>query len=130
MVRQWKIAISLAIVGAITVPLVFRTYTARPRVDGFLPLTAEQKKEITAYLAKLDNCRKFETIPMDKLPREADHCFEQRGLLRNGRYYSYFSMPKYLVLNAAVAVAGFVSIFGLAMLLPALACRYWKWLNS
>jgi hypothetical protein len=128
--RQWKIALSLAIIGALAGPLVFRTYKAQPEVSGFLPLTAEQREETTAYLAKLNNCRELETIPMDKLPREADECFYRRGLLRNGEYYSYFSMPKYLALNMAATVAGFVSIFGLAMVLPPLARRYWRWLKA
>lgn len=128
--RQWKIAVSLAVVGAIAAPLIFHTYKARPQVHGFLPLTAERKKEITAYLARLNNCRDFETIPMDKLPPEADDCFKMRGLLRNGEYYSHLSVPKYLALNAAVAIAGFIAIFGLAMAVPALIRRYWNWLNA
>jgi hypothetical protein len=129
--RQWKIALSLAIVGAIATPLVFRTYKAQPQVDVFLPLTAAQREDITAYLARLNNCRELETIPMDKLPPEADDCFYRREeLLRNGDYYSHFSAPKYLALNVAAAVAGFVSIFGLAIVVPALIKRYWKWLNA
>jgi hypothetical protein len=40
------------------------------------------------------------------------------------------SIPLYLVLNAAVAIAVFVLIFGLTYLLPALARRYWRWLNT
>ena len=71
LMRQWKIALSLAIVGAIAAPFAFRTYKAQPEVHGFRPVTAEQREKITAYLAKFNNCVDFETIPMNKLPREA-----------------------------------------------------------
>jgi hypothetical protein len=136
--RQWKIAFSLAIVAAIAAPLVLGTYKSQPYfawlpvpyVSGFRPLTAEQREETTAYLARLNNCREFETIPIGDIPDEGMRCFEQIGLLRNGEYYSHFSEPRYLALNAAAAVAGFVSIFGLAMVLPALVRRYWRWLST
>ena len=87
-------------------PLIFRTYKASPSVSGFLPLTAERREEITAYLARLNNCREFETIPVGSIPEEGMRCFRQRGLLRQGEYFSYFSVPKYLALNAGAAVAG------------------------
>jgi hypothetical protein len=130
MVSQWKIALSLAIVGALAAPFAFHTYKAEPQVSGFVALTAEQREDTIAYLARLNNCREFETIPMDKLPRAADECFYRRGLLQNGKYYSNFSAPKYLALNVVAAVAGFVGIFGLAMVLPALVRRYWRWLRA
>jgi hypothetical protein len=53
-----------------------------------------------------------------------------KDLLKNGEYYSYFSAPKYLALNGAAAVAGFVIVFGLAMVVPALIRRYWRWLST
>ena len=40
------------------------------------------------------------------------------------------SMTIYLLMNAAVAVASFGIIFGLTYLLPAVARRYWRWLNT
>jgi hypothetical protein len=106
LMKQRKIAISLAVVGAIVAPLVFRTYKASPSVSGFLPLTVERREEITAYLARLKNCEEFETIPMDKLPPEADDCFYRRGLLRQGEYFSYFSVPKYLALTRVLRSRG------------------------
>jgi hypothetical protein len=56
--------------------------------------------------------------------------FTGEGLLRQGEYFSYFSVPKYLALNAGAAVAGFGIIFSLTYLLSALAHRYWRWLNT
>jgi hypothetical protein len=40
------------------------------------------------------------------------------------------SILKYLAINAVAATAGFVIIYGLTFLLPALARRYWRWLNT
>jgi hypothetical protein len=137
-VRQWKIASSLAIVGAIAGPFVFGSYKANPYTSGFLPLPPAQKEEVAAYLARQNNCEEFFDfdIPMER-SRERDECFERLGLLRNGEYYSYFSLPQYLALNAVFAVAGFLSIFGLVMVFPAgvrfargAVRRYWKWLNT
>jgi hypothetical protein len=42
--RQWKIALSLAIVGALAAPFVFRTYKARPTYSVWVPLSAREKK--------------------------------------------------------------------------------------
>jgi hypothetical protein len=36
--RQWKLALSLAIVGALAGPFIFRTYKARPEIRTALPL--------------------------------------------------------------------------------------------
>ena len=37
---------------------------------------------------------------------------------------------KYLAINLAVAPVVFVGIFGLAMVLPRIALRYWRWLRT
>lgn len=74
--RQWKVALSIAVVAAAAAPFVAQTYKDRPQISGFEPLTAEKKTEISAYLTTLNDCQEFETIPMNKLPREADTCFQ------------------------------------------------------
>jgi hypothetical protein len=66
LMRQWKIALSLAIIGAIAAPLVCHTYKARPQTSGFEPLTGTRKEEVAAYLARFNNCSEFETIPIDR----------------------------------------------------------------
>jgi hypothetical protein len=47
---QRKIALSLAIVGALAAPFIFRTYKANPRFEEFVPLTAEQRERTEATL--------------------------------------------------------------------------------
>jgi hypothetical protein len=91
--KQRKIAISLAVVGAIVAPLVFRTYKASPSVSGFLPLTVERREEITAYLARLKNCEEFETIPMDKLPRTQMTAFTGEGCCGRASISHTFRSP-------------------------------------
>ena len=54
-----------------------------------------------------------------------------------GEYEYHLDRLKYLTLNFGTAIAAFISVFGLALLLPMLvrgcaflALRYWKWLNA
>jgi hypothetical protein len=77
------------------------------------------------------------TIPIDRLPVDADECFERLGLFRFGEHYEYFSQERFLALNVITLAAGFASVFGLAYLIPMLVGslallirRYWKWLNA
>ena len=37
---------------------------------------------------------------------------------------------KYLAINLAMALPVFVGIFGLAMVIPPIALRYWRWLKT
>jgi hypothetical protein len=39
-VKQRKIAISLAVIGAVAAPFAFHTYKARPMSRAFIPMTA------------------------------------------------------------------------------------------
>ena len=129
--KQRKIAISLALVAAIAAPFVFRTYRANPQVLVLEPLTPQQKENFTAFVARLNNCSELEKIPMDRLPPEADECFERKALLTHGGdYKEQFSIPRYLAWNLGAGAAAFGLIFGMTYLLPALARRYWRWLNT
>jgi hypothetical protein len=58
-------------------------------------------------------------------------CRRDMTNLKNGHaLVTYPSVAKYLAYNAAAMVAGFGIIFGLTILLPAVARRYWRWLNT
>jgi hypothetical protein len=126
--KQRKIAISLAIVGAIAAPFVLKTYKEEPYGEVWVPLTIEDKYSFTSRLNETNNCQTIEVY------RDKDllgGCrFIQKALEQNGAYYSAPSIPLYLALNAAVAAVAFVVMFGLTYLLPALARRYWRWLNT
>jgi hypothetical protein len=117
--KQRKIAISLAVIGAIAAPFVTGAWKMTPK--SFTPLSAEREKKLTAYIEKTKNCATAEDqFYCENWPRKA---------LRDGGEFE-FSEPKYLALNLATALAGFVVIFGLAYLLPAIGRRYWRWLNT
>jgi hypothetical protein len=119
--KQRKIAISLAVIGAIVAPFVLHTYKINyPRWQTWRPLIdAEQMK------VNLARCSSAE------LSDEGSSCQWHRKALDDGGYYAPEpSVVLYLLLNMAVAVAGFVIVFGLSYLLPALTRRYWRWLNT
>jgi hypothetical protein len=127
--RQWKIALSLAVVGALAAPFVFRTYKIRPpSVQTWVPMSEEVKAGVIAYMKRTNGCQNF----VDQANSPAlDSCrFEQKALDDGGSYGSRPSIPLYLTLNAAVALITFGIIFGLTFLVPALAIRYWRWLKA
>jgi hypothetical protein len=113
--KQRKIAISLAVLGAIAAPFVTGAWKMTP--TSFRPLSAQEEISLTETRK---NC---ETLK-DNL-----YCEIVRGELRDGGNF-LFSAPKYLALNLSIALAGSVVVFGLAYLVPAISRRYWRWLNT
>jgi hypothetical protein len=97
-----------------------------------VPYTTEKKEQITAYLT--NNCQGITENTQTQTVAEWAHwrnCLNAtEALERCGDEHAYSSTPKYLALNAVVAVLAFVVIFGLTYLLPALGRRYWRWLNT
>ena len=131
MVKQWKVAISLATIGAIAAPFVLGTYKMRPTpknwtYDRLVPLTADEKENIEAFLKETKNCEVLADLVVQSV---ACH-MNQRDLERDGRYEIYISIDKYQATNAAAVVAGFVSVFGMTFFLPALIRLYWRWLHE
>jgi hypothetical protein len=120
-VRRWKIAIPLAVVGALTAPFVFGTWKMRPTSETWVPLTADQKAKLGTYMQNTDNCRTFEAAFGDKV-----FCDMELAKLRAGGEYQYLylSAPKYWTLNVATALGAFIAVFGLTFLLPDLVRRY------
>jgi hypothetical protein len=57
--KQWKVAISLAILGAIAAPFVTHTVRMHPTTETWMPLTQDEKERISAELSKTSNCRTF-----------------------------------------------------------------------
>ena len=126
-VRRWKIAIPVAVVGAITAPFVFGTWKMRPISETWVPLTADQKAKLGTYTQSTENCRIFEAAFWDKVLCD----MELEKLRAGGEYqYLYLSAPKYLAVNFATALGAFISVFGLTFLLPDLFRRYRLWLRK
>jgi hypothetical protein len=128
--RQWKIALSLAVVGAAASPFALGTYKMRPPVvQRWVSLAEEDNKEFAADLvARLK--RTNDCLAIDDQWDVSD-CYLGKKFLEDGGFYGPRpSMLLYLAINAAAAILVFGTIFGLTFLLPALLRRYWGWLNT
>ena len=150
--KQRKIAISLGIVGAIAAPFILGTSKMRPTWKNWAPITAEEKTSVAEYLKETNNCQVLSDRVARLLARlrklHADPALITSELLRNnnfleetdchlkldklnqgGQFEARSDPLKYLAFNAASVAGGFGIIYGLTFLLPALAGRYWHWLN-
>jgi hypothetical protein len=126
-VRRWKITIPIALVGAITAPLVFGTWKMQPTSETWVPLTADQKAKLGTYMQNTENCRTFEAAVGDKVFCD----MELAKLHAGGEYqYLYLSAPKYFALNFATALGAFIAVFGLTFFLPDLVRRYRSWFRK
>jgi len=130
--RSRKIALSLAIVGALASPFAFGTYKARPTYLVWVSLTAQERANRSAYL-QTNDCR----IGTDDFLTRILCDRARRELELGGDYEDHPDLSKYLALNGGVAIATFAGVFVLAFLIPMLIrCvthlvrRYWKWLNA
>ena len=131
--RPSRTAVGLAIMVAITAPFVAGTSEPRANAQVWVVLTAGQRAEIAAKLESSKNCRYFETQveARDVLGLKVDSkdiddamaCHRDQDALRD-EMRPGFSLPRYLAVNAAVAIASALGVLGLAMMLPALFRRY------
>jgi hypothetical protein len=134
--KQKKIAISLAVVGAIAAPFVLGTYKMQPEGRTWEPNDAEFKANLVARMESTNNCQELvdkaqQSAENSKLLWMLESCrLAQKALNERGMYVPGPSTPLKLALNVAAAAVGFGVIFGMTYLLPALARRYWRWLNT
>jgi hypothetical protein len=120
-VKQRKIAISLAVVGALAAPFVTGAWQMQP--VSLTPISADRKKALMTHMEDSKNCQ------LEVWNVAIFWCEDWRRELLQGGLYG-FSQPKWLALNLFAALGGFVIVFGLTYLVPALARRYWRWLNT
>jgi hypothetical protein len=132
-----KTAVGLAIAAALASPFAAGTSQPGANAQSWIALTAEQRATIVAKLESSKNCRYFETqveardvlgLKVDtKDIDDAMECHRDQDALRDGGVMqASFSLPRYLAINGAVALASAFSVFGLMMMLPALLRRY-RW---
>jgi hypothetical protein len=149
--RQWKIALSLAVVGALAAPFAFGTYEAQPTYSVWVPLTAQEKENLANFL-RTDDCKflgKADQILCSIFPgAEIQKEPIRRELERGARETSHADLPKYWMMNVGIAAATAAGLFSLTFLIPMLirgiaflipmlirgvaflARRYWRWLNA
>ena len=124
-------ALGLAIMVAITAPFIAGTSQPSANTQSWIALPPEQRAAIVAKLESSKNCRYFETQveARDVLGLKVDskdiddalQCHREQDALRDGgEMRATFSLPRYLAINGAIALASALSILGLTMLLPAL----------
>jgi hypothetical protein len=129
--RSSRTAVGLAIMVAISAPFVAGTSQPSANAQVWAPLTAEQRTDIAAKLESSKNCRYFETqveardvlgLTVDaKDIDDALRCHRDQDALRDGgEMRPGFSLPRYLAVNAAVAIAGALAALILAFALAAL----------
>src|ERR1700751_935333 len=132
--RPSRIALGLAIAAAITAPFLAGTSQPRANAKVWIALSPAQRAEIAAKLESSKNCRYFETqveahdvlgLKVDsKDIDDAMQCHREQDALRDGgEMRESFSLPRYLAVNGAVALASALVVLGLAILLPVLIRR-------
>jgi hypothetical protein len=132
--RFWKTAAAFAVIGAIAAPVVAGTWQPRPNEQVWRALTAQHRADLLAKMESSKNCRYFETQveARDVLGLNADsddvkdaiQCHREQDALRDGgEMQSFFSLPRYLAVNSAVALASALAVLALAIMLPALMRR-------
>src|SRR6516162_2386744 len=124
LMKRWKVAISLATVGALAAPVIFGTWKHQSRSQHWKPLTEERRQEIENYLKAKNYCE-------DKTNPDGVFCVYTSITLREGGEWRFGTdIIKYLAVNLAVALAAFAGIVGLAMVIPTILSRYWKWMKT
>ena len=132
--KRRNIALLLAVAAAMASPFLFGTWQPRANAQRWIALTPELRASIVARLESSKNCRYFETqveardvlgLNVDSNDiQDAIQCHREQDALRDGgEAQAYFSLPRYLAVNAAVALAGALGAFGLAMAAAALTRR-------
>src|SRR5947207_452693 len=135
--RPGRTAIGLAIAAAITAPCAAGTSQPRANAQEWIALTPEHRADIVTRLESSKNCRYFETqveardvLGLKVDSRDIDdamQCHRDQDALRDGGVMqATFSLPRYLAINSAVALASALAVAGLAIMLPALFRRY-RW---
>jgi hypothetical protein len=133
--RPSRTALGLAIIVALAAPFVAGTSQPGANAQTWIALTARQRTEIVAKLDSSKNCRYFETqveardvlgLNVDtKDIDDAMQCHRDQDALRDGgEMRPTFSLPRYLAVNAAIALSSALGMLGLAMMLPALLRRH------
>jgi hypothetical protein len=113
-------------VGALAAPFISRTYQVNTTRHVFVPLTAEETNNLAQFSYQCQRlAAKRELADSDMVTAINCRRYEQ-----GGHYEYYPDTFKYLFMNAVVAAATFVIVFGLTLLLPIFIRRYWKWLNA
>jgi hypothetical protein len=128
--KRWKVAISVAVVGAAAAPFILGTYKMRPTHEIAAPLSADRRERIEQELQHTNNCKDIhETSYLSYFFCKSD----KKDLETGFTHVEAFSPGPYLAGNAVAVAVGFIVGCGLTFLLYTLANMtriYWRWLNE
>ena len=123
--KRWKVALSLAVIAAIAVPVLAGTWQLDP--GKWVALTKSDTDDIWKDL-RVDYCP-----DIGRVGRVA--CLNDREKLKERAVYGgYWDRPperftwRHVVKNLAVAASAFGVAFALVMVIRAITRRYWQWL--
>jgi hypothetical protein len=133
--KPLKTALGLAIAGAIAAPFAFGTWQPRPNAQAWIALTPEHRANLLVSLENSKNCRYFETqveardvlgiTPNSKDILDAILCHREQDALRDGgQALATFSLPRYLAINGALALAAAFGILGVVIALSYSSRRF------
>jgi hypothetical protein len=114
----------------IAAPFALGTWKAKPIKGVWVPLTEQRRHELERELKwQVNDCKDENAIERQHLPQL--DCELTSKPLEEGREQVYHEDQfKYWAINLVVPLVVFVGIFGLAMVVPAIALRYWRWLKT
>ena len=117
--KLWKVAISLAIVGALGAPFIVGTWKVMP--TKWVPFTEERRQEIEKAI---NSCKDEEA---DKVHIYLCEYSKSKLLGEGGEYVDQPDPFQYWTIRVlGVAFVAFVGIVGLTTI----ALRYWRWLKT
>jgi hypothetical protein len=138
-VKRWKLALTLAVVAAVTVPTFAGTWRLAP--GKWVDLTEIEKLRISNEIERTNNCtaptgeaEDQSTDPSAKFDEAVALavCEVSRDELRNGGHWEPPERvtPKYVMFNLFTVVSSFILTFALVMTGPSIGRRYLAWLRS
>jgi hypothetical protein len=73
--KSWKIAVSLAVIGAVAVPFIVGTWQPRSNAKQWISLTADERTNLTERMERSKNCQVYE----DRLDAAEALCPQHRA---------------------------------------------------
>jgi hypothetical protein len=131
--KPWKLAISLAVIGAISAPFVAGTWRPRPNANLLIPLTTKERSDLSAQLEKSKDCRLYQSRE-DRSEEDTIGSFvcelDRERLVDGGHWAKRFSLFRHVATNVAFMLAVFAIVFALVLALFGIVRRYLRWLVS
>ena len=132
--KRWKVALSLAVVAAIAVPVLAGTWQLDP---GRWVKDTESDNTFIGDRLRLTNCPGYrDDEDKDEWIRWAACQIDRDRLEKRWVNGGDWDPPpervtsKHVVKNLAVAASAFGLMFALVMVPPVIARRYWQWLQT